>query len=444
MSGAVVALAVVTMLLYLALALACGYFLLKYREIQRTPALVGHYDEPKMLFFLVLLVAALLDAPLYFACAVRGGPSECEWGPPPPRGEDAGYAVCWSLHLLATCGYVYAILTPAVLWNDIIAPTFSGGITSNCEYRDGLLLCSATPLDATKIFFRCAFCLYCAVQMMSVVAEIAAAAAAASNSDAVAMAERANEIGNCLEPVLILGITAGCLWCGLRLQRYVIRVQLGSAAERKVLAQLNYTLAIIVVSYLLRALLVLSLFDGIPKFVYLVPTATGSYAVWLLGTRWMPNIFCSFFLLRAMRFSAMKDGDRGARGSSKYRSSHSHSYSRGSTGAADDDDAAAAAAAAKFRPLLECRDLDADGADGEFSAELPREFSEGTTASRGFGGGGGGGSGFGSVRSASFGFFSEPRSEFFNDDGDFFRRVQQNSVDFSAVTPYCDQMQQQL
>jgi hypothetical protein len=103
---------------------------------------------------------------------------------------------------------------------------------------------------------------------------------------------------NCLEPALIVLTAAGCLWCGLRLHRRVVQVQFGLELQRAILVRLVVSMAVIVVCYLTRALLVLSLADPMPRAYRLAMKL--SYFEWLVGTRWLPYIVCSFFLSSCM------------------------------------------------------------------------------------------------------------------------------------------------
>ena len=60
----------------------------------------------------------------------------------------------------ATCGYLYAIITPAVLWSDVV------------HLKDGHFWNSSYPIDSTKLFFRVMFVLFCLNELTSIVGSI--------------------------------------------------------------------------------------------------------------------------------------------------------------------------------------------------------------------------------------------------------------------------------
>jgi hypothetical protein len=68
--------------------------------------------------------------------------------------------------------------------------------------------------------------------------------------------------------------------------------------------KLNITMSVIVVSYLTRAVLVLALFGPMPLQYRSVLTV--NYFEWLIGTRWLPYILCSFFLISSMSQSGVQ------------------------------------------------------------------------------------------------------------------------------------------
>jgi hypothetical protein len=106
-------LSTVSIFLYGTLAATCFYHASKFWEVVNGRVQGGKYAWPKFTFFVVLGCAALLDLPTFLACTLKGGPSSCEW-------NSTSYAFCWCCHLMATCGYLYAVVTPSILWSDVV------------------------------------------------------------------------------------------------------------------------------------------------------------------------------------------------------------------------------------------------------------------------------------------------------------------------------------
>lgn len=236
---------------------------------------------PKFVFFVVLGTSTLFDLPSFIGCVAHGGPPSCVW-------NDASYAFCWSCHLIASCGYAFAIITPSILWSDII------------QQKDGNFLNSSSPLDSIKIFFRISYGLYCAVIAMTIMGVIlyskSSNEAQFSNSNVV------GAISNCLSPILLFVITVGCVWCGTQLQTYVRNVHLGTATQVKIIRKLNLTMMLIATTYGVRAMLVLSLYGKMPSGYIDAFKPTQYYPLWVILTQWLPYILCSYSLVNSMRF----------------------------------------------------------------------------------------------------------------------------------------------
>ncbi len=332
-----IAIAIVSILLYSLLAAVSAYYFLKFRHILKMKSSMPHcdfgrYDEPKILFFLVLCISATLDIPMYVGCLAEGGPKDCEW-------DSVTYPIFWSMHLLALCGYLFSIVTPPVLWSDII------------NQKDGKLWFSKYPMDGTKWFFQISLFLFWFLMVMTVVLVILFYRV--NDHNKFTKSNVRNAISSILEPTLTFMISAGCLYCGLRLQLYVMKVRLEGAKEIRFLFHLNVTLLIILATYLSRSLMVLRLFVWMSE-----PYREAfkcSYFVWILVTRWLPYIFCSFCLINEMRFTGTQIADKYNRTAStvlnsttnsllKSSSSHSLLFSADSMslsqmqGSANDDD----------------------------------------------------------------------------------------------------------
>eukprot|EP01039_Chlorochromonas_danica_P011668 gene11669-13081_t len=292
-----IVLAVISLLLYCSLAGVSAFYFFKFRAITlenphsssyyRT---IGKYDEPKVLFFLVLTIAAILDIPMYTGCLIHGGPVDCEWNTPT-------YPVFWVFHLLAVCGYAFSITIPCVMWSDMI------------NRKDGKLFFSAFTYDSTKRFFQVCIVFY----LINTVVDLLAVIIAFRVSDHAHFQDRniVDAVCTLIEPMLIFLIACGCLWCGVRLQSHVVQAKLNLSAVIRVLFYLNITMFIICASYLVRGVFIL-------RFVYFLPDEYEvafemPFSIWLLCTRWIPYVFCSFCLIASMRSSGAEIAARNIR-----------------------------------------------------------------------------------------------------------------------------------
>lgn len=298
--------ACVSIPLYIALAATAFYYAYRFWLVKGT-AEGGLYGTPKFVFFVVLGCAAVLDLPTFLTCAGKGGPNECIW-------DHSTYAFVWCCHLIATCGYLYCVITPSILWSDII------------QLKDGHFWNSASPLDATKIFFRVSYVLYCCVIFTDVLGVIlyskSSNEAQYSNSNAV------GAINNCLMPIMLVVITFACFWSGLRLREYVMNVQLGNEIQIRILMKLNFTMFMICASYTARAILVMSLYEDIPEAYEHAIKIFWPYCIWVPLTQWIPFVVCSFCLVNEMRFHGVGKGVSNTNGTTN--SGISNSYGHGS------------------------------------------------------------------------------------------------------------------
>lgn len=273
--------AMVSIFLYLSLTVTCMYIANKFWDRETNSLRGGRYAMPKFVFFVVLGLSTLFDLPSFIGCVAHGGPPSCVW-------NDASYAFCWSCHLIASCGYSFAIITPSILWSDII------------QQKDGNFFNSSSPLDSIKIFFRVSYGLYCAVIAMTIMGVIlyskSSNEAQFSNSNAV------GAISNCLCPILLFVITVGCVFCGRQLQEYVRNVQLGTVTQMKIIRRLNITMMLIATTYGVRAILVLTLYGKMPSDYIHAFKPTQYYPLWVILTQWLPYILCSYSLVNSMRF----------------------------------------------------------------------------------------------------------------------------------------------
>lgn len=273
--------AMVSIFLYGSLAVTCFYFASKFWDFQEKKLRSGLYVAPKFTFFIVLGISALLDLPTFITCSAMGGPEQCEW-------NDVWYAVCWSCHLLATCGQQFAVITPSILWSDII------------QHKDGNFWNSASQLDGVKIFFRISWVIYCCVIIMTIFGVILFSNP--SDEDAYTAHTTVGALSNLLDPIMLVTTASGCLYSGIRLQRHVVKVGFGTATQVRFLAQLNFLMLFITCSYILRAIMVMSLYGPMPDAYKNLFNPVGSYPLWLPLTQWLPFVFCSYCLVYNMRF----------------------------------------------------------------------------------------------------------------------------------------------
>lgn len=238
-------------------------------------------DDSRKLFFAIISFSALFDMPVYVGCIAYNGPSDCEW-------DGALYKSFWMLHLFAVGGYAMALGIPLYLWSEVV------------NGRDGKIWNSRFKPDFTRKYLYGATALYMAIQILIIIS-----VGAFYNTEKKQYDEyiELKTVTSVAESICITLISAGWCWCGIRLQLRVRRVQFRPEAERKILFIVTMIMSAITLSFFTRAVFVLSLIheneDG-----YRIP----SFTLWVLGTRWLPYIMCSFMLIYIMRRS---EGQRG-------------------------------------------------------------------------------------------------------------------------------------
>lgn len=235
---------------------------------------IGRFDDSKRIFFLVMTISAFLDMPLYAGCGLNHGPEDCEW-------DSLSYTFLFILHLFALCGYFVCLGIPLFLWTSLI----SRRENSPFLHFD------------TKLFLYISIVCYFLIQMVRVVTLFFDSRLSTTFQNNVILA-----VTSCLEPAFIVIISAIWLWCGLKLQMYVVRVCFRPDAERRILFAVNSVMFTVLICFLVRAILVLSLFLD---FIGLDATdfMLSSYTAWIIGTRWMPYVFCSYLLIFIMKRS---------------------------------------------------------------------------------------------------------------------------------------------
>lgn len=276
-----VVVAAVSIFLYFILSAASSYsyyrLWLKKRNATnlRLPTYVvnanGRFDDSKRFFFLTLAASAFLDIPFYVECLASNA-KECVW-------FDIGHTVCWSFHLLALTGYAVCLGIPLFLWSDII--NGKDGSVWTCES------------SYTKIFLHVSIGLYAAFQLTSIIA--------LSITSKDYFSKEYSEATFWFESMLITFMALGWFLIGVRLQIYIRNVQLRPEAEGKIVMVINMIMLTVCLSFVTRAVL-----TGLRSYY---ENLNGiSYAVYALGTRWLPYIFCSFLLIHILRRSDTKQG----------------------------------------------------------------------------------------------------------------------------------------
>lgn len=263
------------------------YFLVKlvlkrmYSVQSNATSFSSQMDDSRKLFFAIISFSAFADIPLYFGCISNNGPADCEW-------DGDVYKACWILHLFAVAGYASALGIPLYLWSEVV------------NGRDGKIWNSRFPSDFTRKYLYGATALYVSIQMMIIVMVAAFYNTESKDYDEVAELKSVVTIA---ESICITFISAGWCWCGIRLQLRVRRMQFRPRAERKISFIVTIIMSVITLSFFTRAIFVLSLMQENDNG-YHVPT----FYLWVLGTRWLPHVICSFMLIYVMRRSEGRGG----------------------------------------------------------------------------------------------------------------------------------------
>lgn len=250
----------------------------------------GRYIDHKLLFFGVLTASSALDIPIWLGCVALGGPKDCAW-------PGASFPVFWAFHLVSLIGYAVCITVPPLLWDDIL------------NYREGKMLFSEWPKDRTRTIFCVCIVLYVIAEIITVTTIILYYKTSDPNSFRRGKHKWVSTIGVSIEPVLILVLAGWCLFCGVKLQLHVMSIGLAGDTQRRLLVQLNIVLTAVVLSYLTRAVLVLSLAYDAPTV--LKHAVSKQFFPWTLATRWLPHIICSMCLWVVMSRSSKATGMNG-------------------------------------------------------------------------------------------------------------------------------------
>lgn len=227
--------------------------------------------ECRKLFFGVLSISAILDLPIWFLCISYMGPSTCVV-------ENVMFPMFQCFHMLALCGYAFCLGITTMLWSDIL--------TEN----DDKPLFDFRSLDRGRAFFYVCISLYFVNELVVILSIIFWMDP--NDPNHFVEYNAVYRYTDFSEPPLICLFAFGCLFTGIRLQKYVVSVQLGSKIQREFLIQLNSVLFIVTACYLLRAIFVFTMFDNFGSD----EIKRISFGVWTLCTRWLPNVGSSLCL----------------------------------------------------------------------------------------------------------------------------------------------------
>jgi hypothetical protein len=282
---AALSVAVLSIILYSFVAAVSYHYYHKFVEIEKINegvslsvyyrTNIGRYDDAKKLFFRILMISSLMEIPSYIGCLATGCPTDCEW-------DSLSQIFFWFLHLLALCGYALCIIMPCVLWSDMI------------NKRDGKLFFSSFPYDNIKIFFRLLITLYFINMFVDIICTLIFYR---PSDPKYYLTITSYAVCTLTECTLIFLISLGCLYCGIKLQRYVRKAKLNPIIERKFLFSLNIILLLIVLSLLGRAVLIIGLLPFMPDS-FSTPV---QYPFYIFISRWLPDVICQLCLVLLMR-----------------------------------------------------------------------------------------------------------------------------------------------
>lgn len=279
----------ISLILFLFLSLLSLYHAVEFWDFRLNKLKEVKYASPRFVFFIVLGISAVLEIPRYIGCINLNGPYFCNWVE-----YNHSFDITYEFHLVALCGYSYSIITTSILWSDTV------------QGKDGKFWFSSSPLDFTKIFFRVAYILYCLTNIIMIIMN----AYYIFQNDDDETDDGYTGISYFLSPMLLLCIATGCFCTGIRLQLYVIQVKLGGPTQFTALVRVNMIMALVVSSYFLRALLLLSYWDKIPgSYVDSFQYFSENYPVWMPLTQWFPFIICSTCLIFVMKLKKRTIGD---------------------------------------------------------------------------------------------------------------------------------------
>lgn len=271
--------AYISVFLYTILIVASTGLFMHQRRL-KSFGIGGRYVDAKIRFFGLLMISAILDSPTWVACVALGGPFECEW-------ETLSYPICWICHLGAVCGYAVCLTIPPVLWDDII------------KRRDGSMLFSEVPKDVTRVVFCAILIFYILIEILNVILILVYYRV----HDHTYFYDGAKggwlrTIGLILEPFAIVLLAGYCLFCGIKLQWHVMRLGFQGEVQRRMLVQLNVVMAVVVLCYFARSVVLVTLYE--PGNDFINHTIPLDFFDWTLFTRWLPHVVCSLCLMAVM------------------------------------------------------------------------------------------------------------------------------------------------
>jgi len=279
-----------SIILFIALALTSFYNAYFFYDFQLKQLKDGLYVRAKFLYFIILGISACLDLPQYFYCWYGNFPYFC-------RENTISYEAGICSHILASCGYLYCIITPAILWNDMIL------------LKDGNFWFTNSSLCYTKIFFRTFFVIFCIITVGLIIGDIIYTQTTELNQSNYYLNDnRSAAIAFCVTPTIIFIIVICCLWSGVKLHFYVIKEQVGvkldlSSKQHRVLIYWNLINLIFALSYFLKVLILLGRWNKMPSsYKDDFQRINGHYDIWVPLAQWLPSVFCSFCQIKGMQY----------------------------------------------------------------------------------------------------------------------------------------------
>lgn len=286
-----------SLVLFSLLAIICFYNAHFFWNFQHHQLKEGLYMRAKFNFFIILGCAAILDIPQYMACWISNFPTFC-------RENTTIYDGTFCLHLIATCGFLYSVIIPAILWNDII------------QRKDGNFWFTTSPLDCTKIFFRVFHVVYCIIAIVIVIGDIVYTNTVHRTAlNPYLSLNIVESVVFCILPTILFFVVSCCLWSGLRLQNYVTKEQLGvklilTPKQHQVLINWTFINVLLTCSYFLLVIIILSQWESMPSsYIRAFEPISNHYYIWLPLAQWLQFIFCSFCQIKGMQYRRCKVDD---------------------------------------------------------------------------------------------------------------------------------------
>jgi uncharacterized membrane protein YozB (DUF420 family) len=225
------------------------------------------FQQGAKVFYCLLFISACLDLPFVVGCFVHHAPNECRW-------DNSWYFLTYSMHLVALIGYFICMGVPLKLWSDTVSGAEEDLFSFTCSKSFPVIFISTVV-----------FCVLVIIEILSLVV----AGPYGYN--------RATEAVRGIEAFEYVFVAMYWTVKGLNLVYHLRGIMSRDSNQAKVLLRATIVMLIICISYLFRAGLIMATIFGANQFF------RDHYAIWLIGTRWLPYIISSFLLIFVMRLS---------------------------------------------------------------------------------------------------------------------------------------------